>query len=148
MYGVEVVWVTSGKILRFDEVRGYGFIAPDEGGEDVFMHANDLRDEKHLFQPGMTVTFDVEDGGRGLKASNVHLADREAAAAAVRHGDQSARAPRVVEDGLADLLSQTEFRQELTEAMLETAPTLTGSQIVLLRRKIVQLAQSHNWVEH
>ena len=60
-------------------------------------------------------------------------------------GDQSARAPRVVEDGLADLLSQTEFRQELTEAMLETAPTLTGSQIVLLRRKLVQLAQSHNW---
>ncbi|MDI5977393.1 cold-shock protein [Amycolatopsis magusensis] len=140
-----MVWVTSGKILRFDEVRGYGFIAPDEGGEDVFMHANDLRDEKHLFQPGMTVTFDVEDGGRGLKASNVHLADRDAATAAAH---QPARPTRVVEDGLADLLSQNEFRQELTEAMLESAPTLTGSQIVLLRRKIVQLAQSHNWVEH
>ena len=35
----------TGKMLRFDEVRGYGFIVPDDGNEDVFVHANDLLEE-------------------------------------------------------------------------------------------------------
>ncbi|GAB3888890.1 hypothetical protein GCM10029964_057330 [Kibdelosporangium lantanae] len=68
--------MVSGKVLRFDDVRGYGFIAPDDGGEDVFMHANDLRDEKFLFTPGTTVEFDVVEGDRGLKASSVRVVER------------------------------------------------------------------------
>ena len=93
---------TTGKILRFDEIRGYGFIAPDDGGEDVFMHANDLRDNKHLFRPGIKVEFEVEDGERGLKAAEVRLAG---------------------------------------------VPSLTAAQITQVRRRLVELAQAHNWVE-
>ncbi|GLY27958.1 hypothetical protein Kisp02_13230 [Kineosporia sp. NBRC 101731] len=65
--------MATGKILRFDEIRGYGFIAPDSGGEDVFLHANALLAEKHQYQPGVPVEFDVIEGERGLKATAVRV---------------------------------------------------------------------------
>jgi CspA family cold shock protein len=143
--------VTTGRILRFDETRGYGFIAPDDGGEDVFMHANDLRDEKYLFRPGITVAFEVEDGDRGLKASDVRLVDQSARSAPpVRQAPASpVRAPRTDEedDGLCDVLSPVEFQHELTEALIESVPSLTAAQISHVRKRILQLAQSHSWVE-
>lgn len=65
--------MATGKILRFDEIRGYGFIAPDSGGEDVFLHANALLAEKHQYHPGVPVEFDVIEGERGLKATAVRV---------------------------------------------------------------------------
>ena len=58
----------TGRILRFDDLRGYGFIVPDGGGEDVFVHANELLDDKSTFTPGTVVEFEVTEGERGLKA--------------------------------------------------------------------------------
>ena len=63
----------TGKVIRFDEVRGYGFIAPDGGGEDVFVHANVLGDDKYVFGPGLRVEFEATDGDRGPKAYTVNL---------------------------------------------------------------------------
>src|ERR1700733_13431711 len=63
----------TGKVIRFDEVRGYGFIAPDGGGEDVFVHANVLGDDKYVFGPGLRVEFEATDGDCGPKAYLVHL---------------------------------------------------------------------------
>jgi cold shock protein len=129
--------VISGKVLRFDDVRGYGFIAPDDGGEDVFMHANDLRDEKFLFTPGTAVEFEVVEGDRGLKASSVKILDRGQARAAASQDDEV----------LCDVLSPRELMQELTEALLEAAPTLTAAQIVQVRQRIAKLAHAHGWLE-
>jgi CspA family cold shock protein len=131
--------VVSGKVLRFDDVRGYGFIAPDDGGEDVFMHANDLRDEKFLFTPGTTVEFDVVEGDRGLKASSVRVVERGPSRAA---GGSAAD-----EEVMCDVLSPRELMQELTEALLEAAPTLTAAQIVQVRQRIAKLAHAHGWLE-
>jgi CspA family cold shock protein len=63
----------TGKVIRFDDVRGYGFIAPDDGGEDVFVHANVLGDDKYMFGPGQRVEFEATDSDRGPKARAVHL---------------------------------------------------------------------------
>lgn len=146
---VEVFAVTTGKVLRFDETRGYGFIAPDEGGEDVFVHANDLRDNKHLFRPGIKVAFEVEDGDRGLKAADVRLADQDAALATAGSVPPTglSRPANRDEDDLCDVLSHQEFRHEVTEILLRGAPTLTAAQIVQVRQRLVELAQAHNWVE-
>jgi cold shock protein len=129
--------VISGKVLRFDDVRGYGFIAPDDGGEDVFMHANDLRDEKFLFTPGTAVEFDVVEGDRGLKASSVKILERGQARATTAQDDEV----------MCDVLSPRELMQELTEALLEAAPTLTAAQIVQVRQRIAKLAHAHGWLE-
>jgi cold shock CspA family protein len=134
----------SGRILRFDEVRGYGFIVPDDGGADVFVHANDLGDDKSAFGPGTAVEFEAMEGERGPKAFAVRLAPgaRETTA-------EPSRAPNVPfsDDALCDVLTPSEFRQELTELFLQRSPDLTGTQMLRLRDGILALAQKHRWVD-
>lgn len=126
--------VVTGRIVRFDDVRGYGFITPDDGGEDVFVHANDLRDEKYKYRAGLRVGFEVEDGDRGLKASDVHLLEQ-----AKKRADD--------DEIMCDVLSYADFSHELTEALLDGVPSITGAQILQVRRRVMDLVQTHNWVE-
>ncbi|MET7638434.1 cold shock domain-containing protein [Streptomyces sp. NPDC005438] len=135
--------VEQGKVVRFDDVRGYGFIDPGDGTEDIFMHANDLTDEKHLYKPGALVEFRVEQGDRGLKASMVSLVEpapssQRTVAVSAGNSEDS--------DDLCDLLSPREFQQELTEVLLESAPTLTAAQIVQVRKGLDRLARGHGWL--
>ena len=139
-----------GKVLRFDEIRGYGFIAPEDGGDDVFMHANDFRDDETLFRPGAVVEFDLEDGDRGPKASNIRVVDRNAAGpASGANADASRRVQPSgdQDDGLCDVLTSREFRYEVTDVLIEAAPTLTAAQIGAVRERLAGFAKSHGWVE-
>ena len=144
--------MATGKVIRFDELRGYGFIAPDNGTDDVFVHANDLLDDKYLFRPGSHVAFEIEDGERGLKASDVRIV-KPNGTGPVRHSTVPAARPSEghfndeAEDGVCDLLSAAEFRQELTEALLEVSPSLTGEQILQVRKRVIEVARAHSWVE-
>ncbi|MCP9946973.1 cold shock domain-containing protein [Streptomyces somaliensis] len=131
-----------GKILRFDEVRGYGFIVPREGGEDVFMHANDLVDDKYLYQAGREVEFYLEMGDKGPKASEIRLVDRSAARRQPAPGD-----PGDPEDDTLDVLTAAEFRADLTEALIEADGTLTAAQLKRVRARVLELARDHGWVE-
>ncbi|WP_175407306.1 cold shock domain-containing protein [Streptomyces sp. TRM64462] len=139
-----------GKILRFDEVRGYGFIVPREGGEDVFMHANDLLDDKYLYQAGREVEFYLEMGDKGPKASEIRLVDR---APAPRRAPVSPAVPEragdledLDDDGL-DVLTTAEFQTELTEALIEADGTLTAAQLKRIRTRVAELARHHGWLE-
>ncbi|MGN5381393.1 cold-shock protein [Streptomyces lasalocidi] len=58
-------------------MRGYGFIAPEQGGEDVFLHVNDLLIPESSVRSGLSVEFEIENGGRGLKASSVRFAQEQ-----------------------------------------------------------------------
>lgn len=151
----------TGKMLRFDEVRGYGFISPDAGGEDVFVHANDLLNDKNAFTPGTPVEFEVIEAERGLKALTVRLVGKEPARS---HAGAEARstgqvpgstagslagstAGGVADDALCDVLSPSEFLQEFTELLLEADHTLTALQITQLRQRLLKNAQEHGWVD-
>ncbi len=142
--------MVTGRVVRFDEVRGYGFIALDEGGEDVFVHANDLRDEKYLFRSGLRVGLEVEQGERGPKACDVRILEQPTAPAPRSHAPSSGVAPEGLRDDdddiVCDVLTQAEFQQELTEALLDGVPTMTGEQIVQARRRVMELVKTHNWV--
>jgi CspA family cold shock protein len=67
-----IIYVMSnGTVKFFNNAKGFGFITPDDGGKDVFVHMNGLRDD---IREGDKVTFDVEEGQKGLNAVNVKIA--------------------------------------------------------------------------
>lgn len=67
--------MSTGVVSKFIEDKGFGFITPDEGGKDIFVHHTDIKMEgfKSL-TPGQRVKFDVAHEAKGPKASNVTMA--------------------------------------------------------------------------
>ncbi|BBX74727.1 cold shock domain-containing protein [Mycobacterium shinjukuense] len=133
----------AGKIVRFDEVRGYGFITPDIGGEDVFLHVNDLEMEKRLATRGTRVSFEVEEGDRGKFATNVRLAaDTAPTRPVVTDVDETEAA-----DEYFDVLSPEEFLHLVTEKLLQITPPLNAQQILAVRSSFEQLARKQGLID-
>lgn len=65
-------YAVSGTVKWFDQVRGFGFVTPDDGGQDVFLHSSVLqRAGKQDVQQGEKVALDVRDGQRGRQAVTI-----------------------------------------------------------------------------
>ena len=62
--------MSNGTVKFFNNSKGFGFITPEEGYKDVFVHVNGLVDE---INEGDKVSFDVEEGPKGLNATNVKV---------------------------------------------------------------------------
>ena len=62
--------MSSGTVKFFNNSKGFGFIAPEDGSKDVFVHKNDLIDE---INEGDKVNYDVEESPKGLNAINVKI---------------------------------------------------------------------------
>jgi cold shock protein len=61
----------KGTVKFFNTAKGFGFITPEGGGKDVFVHANDTGGA--ILQEGSKVEFDVVEGKKGPQASGVKL---------------------------------------------------------------------------
>ena len=65
----------TGKVKWFDDKKGYGFIMPEDGGEDIFVHFSAVEGEGYkTLREGQAVQFEVVKTDKGLQASNVEKA--------------------------------------------------------------------------
>ncbi len=63
--------MTTGKIKFFNQSKGYGFIVPNDGDQEIFVHATGLVDQ---VRENDDVTFELVQGKKGLNAVNVRRA--------------------------------------------------------------------------
>jgi CspA family cold shock protein len=64
--------MATGTVKWFNETKGFGFITPDEGGEDLFAHFSAIQSKGfRTLTEGQKVSFDVTTGPKGKQASNI-----------------------------------------------------------------------------
>jgi CspA family cold shock protein len=64
--------MATGTVKWFNESKGFGFIAQDKGGDDVFVHFSTIQGGGfRTLAEGQKVTFEIEQGAKGPKATNV-----------------------------------------------------------------------------
>ena len=62
----------KGKVKWFNERKGFGFIIPDTGGDDLFIHHSNISSEGfRTLDDGQSVEYEVGEGRRGPEATNV-----------------------------------------------------------------------------
>jgi cold shock protein len=78
--GKEALLVASGTVKWFNEENGYGYIAPDEGGKDLFVHRGSILGDwrTRTLPDGTRVGFELREGGMSPEAVQVlRLATKE-----------------------------------------------------------------------
>jgi cold shock protein len=69
------VGMATGTVKWFNDAKGFGFITPDEGGEDLFAHFSAIQmNGFKTLKEGQKVTFEVVQGPKGKQASNIQAA--------------------------------------------------------------------------
>lgn len=89
----------DGTVTFYDDIKGFGFIAPDAGGGDVFVHAKALGGGLTELVEGARVTYDVVDGDRGPNARHVRLVRSSGARGGADRGADRGRSGRAAGSG-------------------------------------------------
>jgi cold shock protein len=127
--------LATGKVLQYDSAHGYGFVAADDGGEDVYLHTSVFDGDAEVLVPGLKVEFQVTAGDRERKAFAVHPV------AGPDTGDPPAGEPA------GDVISPDELSQELTELLLSAGPELGAQHVLQIRRSVLEWTKRRGWVD-
>ncbi|MEV6280057.1 cold shock domain-containing protein [Nocardia sp. NPDC051832] len=130
--------VSIGKLVSFDSSRGFGFIRPEDGGPDVFVHVNDIGLDEDELRQGRVFEFDVTEGDRGPKAVNLSAVGGQPVTPAPRH-----KKDRTVTGGL----TAAEHKRLITELLLDASPALTAGEILTIRDRLTAFADQHGWLD-
>ncbi len=125
--------MASGKLVSFDAARGFGFIRPEDGGPDVFVHVNDIGLGEDELRQGRIFEFEVTEGDRGPKAINLR--------------SLRAHGPRTDAPGReGSRLPAGEYTRLVTELLLDASPALTAGEIVVIRERLTDFAAEQGWI--
>lgn len=83
-----------GTVRSYDDSKGFGFVTPDDGGEDTFVHHAHLLNARTLC-PGQRVSFEVTQGPKGKQTAHVQVVDGSC-------GDSSAASAPTPDPGVSD----------------------------------------------
>ncbi|MDR3501055.1 MAG: cold-shock protein [Legionella sp.] len=72
--------MARGEVKWFNNAKGWGFIIPEQGGDDIFVHFSSIHGTGYkTLVPGQVVTYEEGQGDKGLHAANVFVVTEEAA---------------------------------------------------------------------
>lgn len=70
--------MANGTVKWFNNAKGYGFIRPKDGGDDIFAHYSTISmDGYRSLKAGQEVTFEMVEGDKGLHATKIQAIDEE-----------------------------------------------------------------------
>jgi cold shock protein len=64
--------VATGTVKWFNDQKGFGFIVPEEGGKDLFVHRSNVETPNQTLQDNQKVTYEIGQGRKGAEATKVH----------------------------------------------------------------------------
>lgn len=113
--------MATGTVLWFKIDKHYGFIAPDDGPEQVMLHERQLADQRDATRlgPGVRVSYSVRQSDRGMRASDVRLLPPE---------DDCG-------SDCSDVLTVAQFRDEVSAVLADAVSRLE------------EIARKHGWVD-
>lgn len=71
--------MAKGEVKWFNNAKGWGFIIPEQGGDDIFVHFSSIHGSGYkTLIPGQLVSYEIGKGDKGLHATNVVVATEDA----------------------------------------------------------------------